>query len=415
MDKNAKNKLIYYLSLIGFFAIFSTTISKNPVLSLYAKSLGATDVIIGLIAFFSPFAGILFSFPVGMLSDKIGRKKLLMFSAFVFLSAPLLYLSIKNPFYLIPIRFFHGIATDILGPVISAMIVDKYSENKGEMLGLYSSATLIGRTIAPLVGGFIISYFSALGNSINYRLVYVAAFIFALPIFILVLFLKEEKKLAAIKSIGIKEFGNSLYYFVSEPRLLSTAIVEMATYFAYGVLETYLPLYLQSKNMPAYEIGLIFSVQILSIALSKPIFGKISDKIDRRIQIIGGIITLGLAIVLFSFFSAIWMIIGIGILFGLGLSFSTVATSTYIADVTKKDKLGSSLGALNSIMDIGHSTGPFIAGVVISLSSYFYGFLSCFIVAVASAVFFSFAAFSKDKPEKKQKERYKRDILRKSR
>ena len=144
---------MYSIFLLGFFAIFSTTISKNPVLPLFSQALGAGDAVIGLIAAVSPMAGILFSFPVGVLSDHIGRRRLLIVSGAIFISAPLLYLFIYDPFWLIPVRFFHGMATAILGPVVSAMIAERFPERKGEMLGQYSSATLIGRTLAPLVGG----------------------------------------------------------------------------------------------------------------------------------------------------------------------------------------------------------------------------------------------------------------------
>jgi len=65
-------RMVYYLFLLGFFAIFSTTLSKNPVLPLFSHALGADDALIGLVAAVSPLAGILFSFPVGVLSDHIG-------------------------------------------------------------------------------------------------------------------------------------------------------------------------------------------------------------------------------------------------------------------------------------------------------------------------------------------------------
>ena len=152
-------RMVWYLSLLGFFAIFSTTISKNPVLPLFSQAIGANDAVIGLIAAVSPLTGILFSFPVGVLSDHLGRRRLLITSGVVFLSAPLFYLFITDPLWLIPVRFFHGTATAILVPVISAVIAERFPENKGAMLGQFSSATLLGRTIAPLVGGIIISYF----------------------------------------------------------------------------------------------------------------------------------------------------------------------------------------------------------------------------------------------------------------
>ena len=91
---SSDRRMVWYLSLLGFFAIFSTTISKNPVLPLFSQAIGANDAVIGLIAAVSPLAGILFSFPVGVLSDHLGRRKLLITSGVVFLSAPLFYLFI---------------------------------------------------------------------------------------------------------------------------------------------------------------------------------------------------------------------------------------------------------------------------------------------------------------------------------
>jgi len=80
-----ERRMMYYLFLLGFFAIFSTTISKNPVLPLFSNAIGADSTVIGLIAAFSPLAGILFSFPVGVVSDHIGRKRLLVLAGAVFL------------------------------------------------------------------------------------------------------------------------------------------------------------------------------------------------------------------------------------------------------------------------------------------------------------------------------------------
>ena len=186
-------RIMYYLFLLGFFAIFSTTLSKNPVFPLFSQAIGANDSVIGLVAAVSPLAGILFSFPVGVLSDYLGRKRLLITSGVVFLSAPLLYLFITDPFWLIPVRFFHGTATAILGPVISAVIAERFPENKGAMLGQYSSATLIGRTIAPLAGGIILSSFLMYPGLVPYQMVYATAALAAVPVLIMTLHVPRDQ------------------------------------------------------------------------------------------------------------------------------------------------------------------------------------------------------------------------------
>jgi MFS family permease len=394
MRKNTKVSTISLLSTIGFFGIFSTTISKNPVLPLFMKSMHAQADVIGIIAAISPLAGIIFSFPVGLLADKIGKKKLLIVSAFVFLLSPLLYLMVASPWTLIPIRFFHGIATAILGPVASAIILSEYRENKGEMLGLYSSATLVGRTLAPILGGAIISLFIGLSGNWNYRLVYVGAFLLAIPVFILSFLIASDRSAASgVKKVTLRDFGDSMGTFVTNGRLLGTALVEMATYFTYGAFETYLPLYLQGKGLPPYQIGFIFSLQILAIALTKPFFGRLSDRIDRRVQILAGIIVLGASFALIPVVTGIVAATVIGIVFGMGLSFSTVATSTYVSDVAAHENLGASIGALSSIMDIGQSSGPLVIGAIIQFSTMGTGFFADFAICILSAGLFALLNF----------------------
>jgi MFS transporter, DHA1 family, multidrug resistance protein len=380
------------VSFIGFLGIFSTTMSKNPVLPLFVKSLSGSDAVIGLIAAISPLAGIFFSFPVGMLADRWGKKRLLLIAALVFLLAPLLYLLVSNPYWLIPIRFFHGIATAILGPVGSALIVSAYPESKGEKLGLYSSATLIGRTLGPLLGGAIISALLFMGGSLSYRAVYVAAFLLGIPVLVLTLTLKSSESAAGaatVKRPRLADFGKSLAEFARNRRLFTTSLVEAATYFAFGCMETYLPVLLSGNGVPAYQIGLIFSLQILAIALTKPLFGRLADTVDRRIQILFGIVFLAVFIAAVPVFDGTIEIAAICVLFGLAMSVSTVATSTYVADVAKQENLGASLGALSSIMDIGHSSGPFIAGMIITATTMAGGFLSAGIVCVVSAALFA--------------------------
>jgi len=384
------HRIVYYLFLLGFFAIFSTTISKNPVLPLFSHALGADDAVIGLIAAVSPLAGILFSFPVGVLSDHIGRRRLLITSGVIFLSAPFLYLFLTDPVWLIPVRFFHGTATAILGPVVSAIIAERFPENKGAMLGQYSSATLIGRTAAPLIGGIIISYFVFYPGLIQYRMVYMVAAIAAVPVFIMTLMYRENLSVSLALPV-LPRFRESFVTFFSYPRLRATALVEMATYFAFGAFETFLPLVLSSHSISAYEIGIIFATQVVIIAGTKPFFGKLADRFEKRIQIAAGLIIVGVSVGSLPLLSSFTSFLLVSALLGLGMSLSTVATSAYVADVARKEQIGASMGALSSIMDIGHSAGPLVTGIIISAVSYTIGFLASFLLAIFTTAVFIIA------------------------
>jgi len=86
----------------------------------------------------------------------------------VFATAPFLYLLITSPWQLVLVRIYHGLATAILGPVALASVADTYETGRGERMGWYSSATMIGRFLAPLIGGILI-----FGD--NFRWVYIAS------------------------------------------------------------------------------------------------------------------------------------------------------------------------------------------------------------------------------------------------
>lgn len=225
---------------------------------LYAGYLGADDAYIGLIAAVSPFAGILLSFPVGVLSDKIGRKKLLTLAGCVLVTTPLLYFFISDAICLIPIRFFHGMATAILGPVAAAVIAESYGERKGEMMGTYGSATLVGRTLAPLLGGAVLTSVAILPAITTYHLVYLIAFISAVPALILVLIFRDKPS-ATISSLSFSDFTGSFKTFLTNRDLRSASCAEMAVYFCFGVFETFLPLYLLASGVNVWITGVIFA------------------------------------------------------------------------------------------------------------------------------------------------------------
>lgn len=144
------------LCIMGGLAIFSSTMAKNPALPLFIRSMGVPVSTVGFIAAASTVVGIVVSLPAGILSDIIGRRRVILMAAIVFATAPFLYLLIASPWQLVLVRIYHGLATAILGPVAMAAVADTFEKGRGERMGWYSSATMVGRFLAPFVGGLLI-------------------------------------------------------------------------------------------------------------------------------------------------------------------------------------------------------------------------------------------------------------------
>ncbi|MEN6395672.1 MAG: MFS transporter, partial [Methanoregula sp.] len=236
-------------------------------------------------------------------------------------------------------------------------------------------------------GGAIISYFVMYPGLLPYRIVYVVAALAAVPVFVMTL-LYTEKQSLPLNTLPFSVFRESFFTFFSNRRLRGTAFVDMATYFAFGAVETFLPLYLFSRGIDAYQTGIIFAAQVLVIAGTKPFFGRIADRVDKRIQIVAGLAITGGAVAAIPFAVSFAGFFLVSAVFGIGMSLSTVATSAYIADVAKKEQIGASMGALSSIMDIGQSGGPLLTGIIVTMVGYIAGFFaSCILALVVCAVF----------------------------
>jgi MFS transporter, DHA1 family, multidrug resistance protein len=371
---------------MGGLAIFSSTMSKSPALPLFAGSLGISDREIGFIAAASTVVGIVISFPAAILSDIIGRRRLLMISAFVFATAPFLYLFVSSVLALVLVRMYHGIATAILGPIAMAAVADTFSERRGERMAWYSSATMVGRFLAPMLGGALI-----FGNSFQW--VYIADGIIGMMAFTAAILIPFPKKIVSVTTETKTEkrhYGKEIVAIVTHGGILSTSLIEAVQYFAYGAIETYLPRYLkENSSFSPLQIGSLFTAQIIVAALTKPIMGRISDKYGRIQVIVGGLL-LGGTTTLFLGFTTNYIIIMVLItLFGLSLATVTASTGAFVADLSKASNRGSAMGMLSTIMDIGQSLGPIVTGMLVSayLFRVAFGSVGIFMI-VASLIYF---------------------------
>jgi len=356
------------LCIMGGLAICSSTMAKNPVLPLFIRSLDVPISTVGFIAAASTVVGIVVSLPAGILSDIIGRRRVILIAATVFATAPFLYLLVSQPWHLVVIRVYHGFATAILGPVAMAAVADTYDKNRGEKMGTYSSATMVGRFIAPSVGGALI-----FGNNFNW--VYLVTGIMGVLALLAALRLPLSTKTSMSAGQVLKrersELWRDILTVIRHPGILLTSLVEAVQYFAFGCLEVFIPIYLSEQaGFSTISIGALFTIQIVVATLTKPLMGRLSDRYGRGVMIIGGLVLSGITMA-FMTYSQNYLLLAILIgLFGLGLATVTASTSALIADLSNYYSYGSALGIESSIMDIGHSTGPMVGGLLISALHY---------------------------------------------
>jgi MFS family permease len=389
MHKASSRNFFLLISVVGSLAIFSSTMSKTPVLPLFSKAMGASPAEIGWIVMASTVPGILISFPAGALSDYLGKRSIIHVALFVFATAPFLYLLVGNVWQLIVVRFYHGFATAIFGTVVNAAIAERYIHDRAEKLSAYSSATIVGRSVAPFLGGLLISLAS-------FRMVYLACGISAVMALALG-FLLPNKQKTVTPSHPRVHFVENLRTVLKDRYMLATSLVEAALYLVFGAMEAFLALFASSKGIPAWEIGIILGAQLLSIVFLKPLMGTISDRAGRERVIIPGLIVAGISILLLPHFPSVFGLMFLVSIFGMGFAAVTSSTSALVADLTKNGAYGASMGVLSTIMDIGQSIGPVLTGWMVNRHGYVAAFSLLAMILLAVAISFGYIAWLRGK------------------
>jgi len=388
-----KNGFFVVLCVMGLFAILSSTMSKNPVLPLFAESLGVPEYLMGFVAAASTVPGILVSLPAGSISDVFGRKRVLILSAFIFASAPFLYILVVSSWQLVLVRFYHGFATAVFVPVANAAIVERSPESKGERVSAFSSATMIGRGAAPFLGGYILS---VTGSS--YSSVYISVGVAGVVALLTGLALREHR-ITETKTIesrsGWKGFSHLFRGWIevaTNKGIVATSLVEAAMYFTFGAFEFFLALYAKSLGFDDFLIGIIMGAQLVTVMVTKPFVGRVSDRYGRRMPILVGLFIGSLPLVATPFAGQFLELVAISIIYGLSLSIVTSSTTALVSDLTSKELYGASIGFLSTVMDIGQALGPIITGFLLATTAGYFGAFTALagILLVFDIIFYVF-------------------------
>jgi len=122
-----------------------------------SKELHASETIVGSLFTTGALVGAFVSIIVGKISDKIGRKSMIVLSQVLFGLVTLFYSIISDYLFAYPIHILEGFAWATLGVSAPAYIAD-VSERRGESLGIYNTIVHIGWVIGPLLGGFLAEF-----------------------------------------------------------------------------------------------------------------------------------------------------------------------------------------------------------------------------------------------------------------
>ncbi len=149
-----KRVVVFCLSLLPLMISSGMVYSILPI--YISEELKADKVSIGALFTVGALTGAFTSIMIGKLSDRFGRRKLVMFSQIAFALTMLVYSVINYYVYAFPIHVIEGFAWATIGTVAPAYIADLTKRGeRGESMGIYNTVWSIGWVIGPILGGLL--------------------------------------------------------------------------------------------------------------------------------------------------------------------------------------------------------------------------------------------------------------------
>ncbi|MFD2444234.1 MFS transporter [Bacillus sp. CGMCC 1.16607] len=357
-----RNLLIMWFA--NFFIAGSMTMVL-PFISLYIGTLGNyTESYVqhwsGLTFGITFVTAFLFSPIWGRLGDRIGRKKILIFSGLGMAFSIFLMGFVTSVPQLFTLRLFMGIFAGFISMSQAYISTQTPKEIAGRVLGTLQTGNITGSLLGPLLGGVLADHF---GYSTTFQWTSVTIFISA----ILVMTTKEFR-------IDMKKDTKLMYsrkevllHIFKNPILLTVLIISTFIQIAHFSIQPILSLYVKELHGPeniALFSGIVFSAAGAGNLMMTRKWGDIADrfgyiKVLIILLLVGGIVYLPGA-----FVNNIWQLMFIRFALGISLGGLIPLRVAYIRQAAPITMQGEVLGYNTSLTFLGNVIGPMMGGMI---------------------------------------------------
>jgi multidrug resistance protein len=348
-----------YLAVFVVVLGFSLVV---PFFASYAMNLGASYIMLGLIVSIYGAAQLVTQIPIGRLSDRVGRKKLLLLGLVTFSFLPPLYIYADNVYSLLFIRALGGVGASLVWPTAMALIIDQARpHSRGAAMGFYNAAFFSALALGPFIGGVLYDFLGSRAPFYFWALLGTASVVIVYrnvsePV-------KTQVQIGSLPQKGKEPLIASGY----RNTFLACCSVVLWSGIVGGFNFTMLPAYAAGLGFSTTDVGLIYLVYGGCTALSNIYFGRQADRGRRKLLIFAGCIS---GLVSFALLLGAETMIQVSILFaglGLGLGMGGPAAAALIADTTCPARRGEIYGIFNTARMSGVVIGPLIAGLTADL------------------------------------------------
>ncbi len=382
---NKSNHLALYILMFNMFIAMSGIGLIIPIMPEYLGTFGVAGQALGfLIAVFS-LAQFIFSPLAGDLSDKHGRKRLIIVGLVIFGLAQLAFGLSTHLWMLYVARFVAGLGSAFLIPPMMAFVADITTvEERGRGMGLLGASMSLGFMIGPAIGGFL--------SNISLEFPFYFATGMALTAAVISFFILPNPaphpvsgSAAQLKREGlIKQLKRSATtpYFVM-------FIVMFVFSFGLANFQSTISLYVDHKyGYTPSQIAVIITVGgfvgvIAQTFIINPLFKRFGE---MRVILVNLVIA-AIGMIWILFINTFTMILVVAMVFFTATALLRPAVNTLVSKLAGKEQ-GFAAGMITAYMSLGNMVGPALAGTLFDINisyPYIIGtvlLLTCFTIAL---------------------------------
>ena len=340
----------------------------SSILGPYLDHIGFGAVSIGFMTTMLLFSQGFSSLILGGLSDRIGRKRPIIFS-FISISIASLILGYTSNFILFTVLIFIvGFMNGIKTPSILASIAESVPvKSRGTAFGIFQLFRFTPMLLGSLFGGAIASFF-------GYQTLFSVHSILAMSATLIVLFIGVEVRKIAEKGknafmtagrIALFSVPNT-YKFLKENRSYSFLMIAFFVHgFGYYLGTSFWALYAANGiGLAIVSVGLVMSAHAFGLWVGAYPAGKLTDKIGGWIMISTHIILTTPALILYTLSPSLSLALLTSFFHGLVGTLDGPARPVIYSKMVGEEKMGIALGITESFMLLGRMIGPIVAGIV---------------------------------------------------
>ena len=376
MQIKNKKYIIFASAFLMWFSIYSYQANFTP----YMESLRFSPVIIGIIIGSYGLTQMLLRIPFGILSDKLGTRKLFIIIGitFTFLSAVFLLLS-KNVYVILFARASAGIAASTW---VSFMVLFSSYHDKEKTVGavgILDSCSNIGQLGGIITGSLLIS-FTVWKDKSAFMLAAIIGFVS----FILSFFIYEDKN--KLKSVGTRRAVSEeqtqhkpdtarrvptskpkITAILSNKTLIIVSIIgAVSQLISFSTIFGFTPAYAKDVlNINAFQNGILMVFSYLPTAFGGLLLGKFFiGKVKEYNLVFIGMLLLGATTVLIPFIKDYYLLVITQTIAGFGKGISFPLLMGLSIKKVSENARGTAMGIFQAVYSFGMFFGPFITGVI---------------------------------------------------